>query len=173
MEQYNIRTLSERAMRYGTLLGLATIFTNLFYLLGLKLPFFSTLFLLFLIAIPFFAGRITIIYRKRERENHLRFSEAWLFLLIMFLCAAILSAIAQLIYFQFFDKGFFIEFLLEQFNTLTEMETVDAALQEQLTSTAELLKALKPRDIVMQIFVTNITFAPIITFIIALFVKKK
>ena len=172
MEKYSIKELSERAMYYGTILGLVMILTNIFYLIGLKSSIFSTLFLLLFVSTPFIAGRLTVLYRKRERENCIKFAEAWLFLLIMFLCGFILSAVAQLIYFLFIDGGYFINFLLEQFGTITNTEEIDPGLKEQVATTAELLKTLGARDIVLQIFVTNIMFSPIITLLITIFVAK-
>ena len=172
MEQYSIKELSERAMYYGTILGAVMILTNIFYLAGLNSSIFSTLFLIFFLATPFVAGRLTALYRKRERENSIKFSEAWLFLLIMFMCGFILSALSQLIYFLFIDGGYFMTHILEQFATVADAEEIDPGLKEQITTTAELLKTLGVRDIVLQIFVTNIMFSPIITLLITIFVTR-
>ena len=160
-------------MRYGTLLGAAMILANICYLIGLKSSLFSVLFLALFVATPFIAGRLTVAYRKKERDNKLRFAEAWLFLLIMFLCAATLTAVAQFLYFSLLDGGYFMEFMLEQFSTLTAMEEVDPALKEQIAATAEIMKTLTPRDIVLQFFGTNLTISPIITVLIAIFVTRK
>lgn len=159
-------------MRSGAQLGGVMILTNIFYLAGLKSSLFSALFLFLFTATPFIAGRFAVIYRKRERGNRIGFTEAWLFLMIMFVCAATLTAVAQLIYFLFIDGGYFMEFLQEQFHTIATMEGVDAALKEQITTAAELLKKLTPRDLVMQFFGTNLMISPIITVLIAIFVCK-
>lgn len=173
MQEDSIKAMSERAMFYGTILGVVAIFTNIFYLIGLKSSLFSTLFITLFMATPFIAGRLAIIYRKRERENMMTLTEAWLFLMIMFVCAATLSAVAQLIYFLFIDGGYFMSVIQEQFAAIDGIEGIDAAMKEQFATTADILKSLSPRNLVLQIFGTNLLFSPIITFLIAVFVKNK
>lgn len=171
-QEENRRNMSERAMYYGTIFGAIMIFANISYILGLQSSLFSTLFLGLTIASPFIAGRLVIAYRRREQENLMTFSQAWYFLLIMYACAAILTAIAQFIYFSYIDGGYFMETILQQFTLLQETPGIDATLKEQLGSTAELLKGLGTRELVLQFFSTNIVTSPFITIIIAIFVKK-
>ena len=61
----------------------------------------------------------------------------------------------------------------EQFAAIAGIEGIDAAMKEQFATTAEILKSLSPRNLVLQIFGTNLLFSPIITFLIAVFVKNK
>lgn len=173
MEQYGKKGFMERAMFYGTLFGVIMIFTNIFYLLGLKIQFFSTLFLILMVSSPVIAGRMALIFRRRECDNRLPFAGAWSFLMIMYVCSAILTAIAQFVYFRFADNGFFMETILQQFGELLSVEELSSALKEQLQTTSEMLKMLTCRDIILQIFSTNILLSPIITVIIAIFVQKK
>ena len=173
MEQQKTIKASERAMFYGTLFGLYTIITNIAYITGLRVPFCSTLFLVLFIASPFVAGKLAATFRKREAGNRISYAQAWFFLLTMYLCSAILTAIAQFIYFLLIDNGFFMEFIQEQFAQIASMEGIDEAMKEQFAATATLLKAMSPREIIMQIFSTNIIVSPFITAIIAIFVRKK
>lgn len=173
MEQQNAKSLSERAMYYGTIFGGVMILTNIAYIIGLRVEAFSTIFLLLTAASPFIAGRLAATYRKRERNNSINFVQAWLFLVIMYICAAILTAIAQYIYFALIDNGFFMEFIQEQFSLVLETEGLDDAVKDEIRTTANLLAAMSTRDIILQIFSTNIIISPIITFIIAIFVRKK
>ena len=172
MEQENKKSLSERAMLYGTIFGAISIATNIFYLLGLSSQAFSTLFLVFAISSPIIAGYLAADYRKREQGNRMTFAQAWLFLLIMNMCAALLTAVAQFIYFTFLDNGYFMSTILQQFDLLVEADSIDTLLREELAKTAELLRSLSNRDIILQIFSTNIIISPIITFFIAIFVKR-
>lgn len=172
MEQENIRSISERAMFYGTIFGGVMIATNIFYLLGLSSQTFSILFLLLIFSSPIIAGKFALHYRKNEREDSMSFFQAWHFLTIVYICAAILTAIAQFIYFTFVDNGYFMGTILQQFDALTSMEGIDATLREELANTASLLRSLSNRDIILQIFSTNIIISPIITVFIAIFVRK-
>ena len=90
----------------------------------------------------------------------------------MYLCAALLTAIAQFIYFTFMDNGYFMSTILQQFDTFASMEDIDAALRRELTATADLLRSMGNRDIILQILFTNIIISPIITFFIAIFVRR-
>ena len=173
MEQNNAKSLSERAMYYGTIFGGVMILTNIAYIIGLRVEAFSTVFLLLTAASPFIAGRLAATYRKRERNNSMGFVQAWLFLVIMYICAAMLTAIAQYIYFALIDNGFFMQFIQEQFSLVLEAEGLDDAVKDEIRTTANLLAAMSTRDIILQIFSTNIIISPIITFIIAIFVRKK
>ena len=173
MEQNNAKSLSERAMYYGTIFGGVMILTNIAYIIGLRVEAFSTVFLLLTAASPFIAGRLAATYRKRERNNSMGFVQAWLFLVIMYICAAMLTAIAQYIYFALIDNGFFMQFIQEQFSLVLEAEGLDDAVKDEIRTTAHLLAAMSTRDIILQIFSTNIIISPIITFIIAIFVRKK
>lgn len=172
MEEKSIKSLSERAMYYGTIFGGVMIAANIFYLLGLSSSTFSTLFLLLILSSPFIAGRLAINYRKSEQDNQMTFIQAWHFLIIMYICAALLTAIAQFIYFTFMDNGYFMSTILQQFDTFASMEDIDAALRRELTATADLLRPMGNRDIILQIFFTNIIISPIITFFIAIFVRR-
>lgn len=160
-------------MYYGTIFGAIMVAANIFYLLGLSSQTFSFLFLILTISSPVIAGQLTIAYRKNERENRMSFAQAWQFLMIMYICAAILTAIAQFIYFTFMDNGYFMSTILQQFDTLAGVEGIDATLQNELTKTADLMRSLGTRDIILQIFSTNIIISPIITVFIAIFVRKK
>ena len=90
----------------------------------------------------------------------------------MYICAALLTAIAQFIYFTFMDNGYFMSTILQQFDTFASMEDIDATLRRELTATADLLRSMGNRDIVLQIFCTNVIISPIITFFIAIFVRR-
>lgn len=160
-------------MYYGTLFAAMMILTNIAYIAGLKIEEFSTLFVLLIAASPFVAGRLAVTYRKRERNNRMSFAQAWLFLIIMYFCAALLTAIAQYVYFAFIDNGFFMQFIQEQFSLVMETEGIDTTLKEELRITADLLASMSTRDIILQIFSTNILISPFITLIIAIFVRKK
>lgn len=172
MEQEKRKSVGERAMFYGTIFGGVMIATNIFYLLGLESQAFSLLFIIFILSSPIIAGKLAAYYRKSEQENQMTFTQAWTFLIIMYMCAAILTAIAQFIYFTFIDNGYFMSTILQQFDTLIAMEQIDATLRNELAKTADLMRSLSNRDIILQIFTTNIIISPIITFFIAIFVRK-
>lgn len=172
MEQENRSTLSERAMFYGTIFGGIMIASNIFYLLGLGSQTFSILFLLLTISSPIIAGKLAINYRRNECDNSMSFIQAWLFLMIMYCCAATLSAIAQFIYFTFMDNGYFMGTILQQMNAVAEIEGIDNLLREEIIKTANLLNSMSHRDVILQIFSTNIIISPIITVFIAIFVFR-
>ena len=159
-------------MYYGTIFGLIMVFANVSYILGLQSSLFSMLFLGITIASPFIAGRFAATYRRRELDDRITFVQAWFFLMVMYSCAAILTAIAQFIYFKYIDGGYFMQTILQQFDIVQNTDGIDATLKEQIEATASLLKTMGTRDIVLQFFSTNIVITPFITIIIAIFVKR-
>lgn len=171
-EKSTYNNFNREAMYCGTMLGLLWILTSAVYLAGLEDPIFSFIFLALLTASPFYAWHLAVRYRKRECNNNITLSGAWIFLIIMYICASLLSAVAQHIYFIYFDNGYLLGFMHEQLNLLQEQPGVDEATKILLAHTQELLGEITTKDIVMQLLTSNIMLSFVITFITALFVKR-
>ncbi len=164
---------NSEAMYCGTMLGIFWILTSAIYIFGLSIPFLSSLFLMLLIASPFYAGFLAIKFRKHECNNSITFVKAWIFLLIMHLCASLLLAITQYIYLIYFDHGYLFGFVQEQINLVLELPDIDDATKELMEQTSELWSKITVKEIVIQLFYSNIMITGIITPIIAFFVKRK
>ena len=163
---------SQKAMQQGTILGLYWIATAAIYILGLSNAMLSVLFLILITFSPFFAAILVAKYRKQECDNKMTFLTAWSFLIIMYVCASLLFAVAQYIYFMFIDKGFFITFLQEQISLLQQVSELDSMTIDSLKQVGELWGQMTTSDIVLQFLSSNMMIAGIITPITAIFVKR-
>lgn len=163
---------SQKAMQQGTILGLYWIAIGIIYILGLSNAVLSVLFLAMLAASPFFAAKLTARYRKQECGNTMTFIGAWSFLIIMYVCASLLFAVAQYIYFIFIDGGFFLSFLEEQINILQQIPELDAATIDAFKQIAEAWNQMTTSDIVLQFLSTNMMVTGILTPLTAIFVKR-
>lgn len=171
-ENNNNGTFSQHAMQNGTLLGLLWCVMYLSFIAGFTNIFYSFLFLALNIASPFFAGYLAIAYRKRFCENQLTYYKSLVFLFIMYVCAALLSAVMQTIYFSFFDNGYFIQTMQQMTGFLKESPEISDEMLQQLSIAIESLTQLGTKEIVINFLSSNIMNSAIITPIIALFVKR-
>lgn len=163
---------TQKAMQQGTIFGLYWIATAAIYLLGLSNASLSVLFLAMITVSPFLAGYLVVRFRKQECDNRMSFLNAWTFLVIMYICASFLFALAQYIYFAFIDGGFFISFMQEQIGALQQMPEVDSATKDALQQIITLWGQMSTADIVLQFLSSNIMIAGILTPITAIFVKR-
>lgn len=123
-------------------------------------------------ASPFIAGRLAIRYRKEELENSFTFSQAFKFLFIMYVCATLLSAATNYIYFNYIDNGSFLSQIDIIMSEAAKMQGNDAATLEQLNATRELFSKLSTSSITWEFLRNNISSCIFLPPIIALFVKK-
>lgn len=116
---------------------------------------------------------------KRLRDNVLdgmiTFSRALLYSMLVYFYAALLMAAGQFIYFQFIDQGF----MLSQYEEITntaEFNTLLAAYgikQNEMKMAIDNIAALRPIDIALQFFTTNIILGFMVSLPIAAMLKSK
>ena len=116
---------------------------------------------------------------KRFRDNVLdgviSFRRALAYCMFVYFYAALLMAAAQFIYFQFIDNGF----MLSQYEAMTktyEFRTLLNAYgirQEEMQLAMDNLAALRPVDIALQFFTTNIIIGFLVSLPIAVMMKSK
>lgn len=174
MQENNSKeAFSQYAMQYGTLLGLLWCAMYASFIAGLSNVFYSFLFLVLNIASPFFAGYLAINYRKKHCDNCISFSKAWIFLLIMYICASLFSAAIQAVYFRFFDEGYLIQSMQQITDILRNNPDITGEMSLELNKAMETFTNLETKDIIINILSSNIVNSAIITTpIIALFVRR-
>ena len=171
MEQEK-RGFAQAAMHYGTLLGILWIISFAVYVASLSIPELSLLFLILFIISPIYAGFLGIRYRKQECENKLSFLNSWAFMIITYLCASMLSAIACYIYFYYLDNGAMISAFKEQIEIYLAMD-LGEEMEQAMNNTYEILSQLTASDITIQYFTSNVFIASLLAPITSLFVFKK
>lgn len=91
------------ACQYGAIVGLCWILSFLSYMGGLTTPFLADIGLILGIASIFVAGNIIRFYHNARQE--LTFGRAWWMAIVLYLCATLLTAVVQYIYFRYVDHG--------------------------------------------------------------------
>lgn len=165
-------SLNGEAMRCGTLLGLLWIAMYASILAGFGNIIFALLFLALYCASPIYAGYLAIRTRKRELNNIMPFFQAWMFLLIMYICASLLSAVAQFIYFRFLDDGYIMQMMQQAATIMANNPEIFDTMAKDFNAAIQEYQNLDTRHIVFSMLSSNIMNGTILAPIIALFVKR-
>lgn len=160
------------AMRCGTQLGVLWIIMYASCILGFNNIFFALFFFVLYCASPFYAGYLAASYRNKECGGIISFSRSWMFVLIMYLCASLLAAIAQFIYFRFIDNGYFVEVIQNSTKIILENPEIFGNMAQELETAINNFQAMKTHDIVFSMLSSNMMNGTILAPIIAMFVKR-
>ena len=166
----------ESAMRDGTVLALLWIVTFTLSTVMLKsvnndygiVASLGTMALTMMS--PFVVYKLSLKHRNNERNGTMTYSEAWLYIFIMYLCAIILSSIAQYIFYAYIDPDIFAGVIPEFENLATN--GLDAESIKIFTGTFEMLDKMSAGEIVLSQMSGHITRTIILTSLIALAIKK-
>lgn len=114
-------------------------------------------------------------FRDFVRGGSISFRRGYAYGVSVFFYAALLMAAAQLVYFQFMDHGF----LSAQYEAMAVTPEFKAMLQfygfrdDEMRMLIENLNALRPVDIALQFFTTNIILGAVISLPMAAMMKRE
>ena len=168
----------ESAMRDGTVLALLWIVTFTLSTVMLKsvnndysiVASLGTMALTMMS--PFVVYKLSLKHRNNERNGTMTYSEAWLYIFTMYLCAIILSSIAQYIFYAYIDPDIFAG-VIPEFEKLAITNGLDAGSIKIFTGTFEMLDKMSAGEIVLSQMSGHITRTIVLTSLIALAIKKK
>lgn len=164
------------ASRYGAIVGLCWILSFLSYMGGLTTPFLADIGLILGIASVFVAGNIIRYYHNACQS--LTFGKAWWMAITLYLCATLLTAIVQYIYFEYMDHGTLAQ-TYEQLLTAPEYQEL---LQQMLPQTSDtnliqdmisLLYSITPIQMTFQLLVYNLFLGLFLSLPTALLGRRK
>lgn len=173
VEAYN--QLKAYARIDGAKLGLFWVISFALFVANFAYPICGTFWMMTMIATPFVIGIYTNRFATKVLDGNISYRRAYAYSAYTSFYAALILALAQWGYFQFFDHGYVIGNYL---NILTD-PNVSKALEgmgykgEQMQEIVEQLKALRPIDISLQILWTNVMASLIISLTTALFASSK
>ena len=166
-------SLQRYAMVFGTYMGVFWIFKFIFLPLGFTNGLFNLVFTVLTIAVPFMGYRFARIFRDKACGGTISFLQSWLFMVFMYMFAALLTAVAHYIYFRFLDNGFIVDqvtILMNNFHTdIPQMN----AYVEQVKQTLDVIRALTPIEITMQLLSQNFLYCSVLALVTAPFVMKR
>ena len=166
------KTFNNEAMRSGTLLGLLWIAMYAAAVGGMSNPSYLPFFMILFIASPFYAAYLAKCFRKKYCNNTMSFSQAWLFVLMEYLCASLLSAIVIFVYLKFFDSTVLTDTMGKMIQIIEQEPQIYGKSATQFKEAFEIYSSLSIRDIVLNITTSNLMNGTIIAIIIALFIKR-
>lgn len=171
-ENIGRKVFNNEAMRSGTLLGLLWIVIYAVALGAFSNPAYSLLFMILNIASPFYAGYLAVRFRKNVCGGALKFVEAWLYVLIEYLCASLLVAVVIFVYLRFVNSTVVADAMNNMVEVIKTDQQVYTAMGEELIKAVEVYTKMSVKDIVFNITTSNLMNGTILAPIIALFVKR-
>ena len=168
------KSLQEHAMRFGTAMGIFWIFKFIFLPLGFSMPFLQLLFIILTCFVPFLGYRYTRTYRDKYCGGEINFTRAYIFTIFMYFFAALLTSAGHFIYFNFIDNGFITDTYISQLETLKSNVTGDMETSvDQLIDTFNIVAALSPIQLTLQLIFQNIFYGSLLAIPTALLVMKR
>lgn len=167
-------SIQKYAMRMGTYMGVYWIAKFALFPLGLANPFVLLLFFAATIAVPFIGYFFAKSYRDKVCGGETTVLKSWMFLILMYMFSALLTAVAHYTYFRFIDNGYITETYSAFLDTAPKvLEGGLSTYIEQAKASMDIFRSMSAIEITMQLFASNILNCCIISLIIALFVRKK
>ena len=160
-------------MIFGTYMGVFWILKFTLVPLGMTSPFLLLLFICLTLCVPFMGYYYTKIYRDKVCGGTIGFLHAWVFDIFMYVCAALLTAVAHYVYFRFIDQGFMLDTFRQQSMQMTGNILMSP---EQMKTYIDTMGTLTPTDITLSMVSSNIYYCALLsipTALIAMRRKKK
>lgn len=167
--------LQRYAMQMGTYMGIYWVLKFTLYPLGLATaPFLLVLFVGLTLGVPFLGYYYTRLYRNKVCGGYIRFSQAWIFALFIYLFASLFTAVAHYIYFAYIDNGFIVNTGLQ---TLTDASNSEVSYMgayiDQIREMFELIRAMTPTEITLRLLSQNVFYGSLLAIPTALFVMRR
>ena len=166
-KRYNMQ---QYAMIFGTYMGVFWILKFTLVPLGMTSPFLLLLFICLTLCVPFMGYYYTKIYRDKVCGGTIGFLHAWVFDIFMYVCAALLTAVAHYVYFRFIDQGFMLDTLRQQSMQMTGNILMSP---EQMKTYIDTMVTLTPTDITLSMVSSNIYYCALLSIPTALIAMRK
>lgn len=160
-------------MHFGTYMGIYWIAKFTLFPLGFTNPFFKFLFIGLTLGVPFMGYRYARMYRDKACEGEMSFLSAWLFMIFMYMFAALLTAVAHYIYFRFIDNGFIAEQMTANIELFpTELPNMKEFV-DLMNATIETMNRMSPIELTMQLLSSNFLACSFLSLITAPFLVRR
>ena len=160
-------------MRYGTLMGIFWTLKFVLFPMGMQSPLLLMAFFLLTLIVPVAGFFLVRQYRDRECGGVLSFSRAFLFTSFMYLFAALFATIAHYVYFRYIDGGLIVNTYQDMLTQMEAIATADMkASLDQFQQALDIIAALSPLEISIQLITQNVFYCTLIALPTALLVKR-
>jgi hypothetical protein len=167
------KNFQEAAMRYGTVMGIFWTLKFVLFPMGMQSPLLLMAFFLLTLIVPVAGFFLVRQYRDRECGGVLSFSRAFLFTSFMYLFAALFATIAHYVYFRYIDGGLIVNTYQDMITQMEAIATADMkASLDQFQQALDIIAALSPLEISIQLITQNVFYCTLIALPTALLVKR-
>lgn len=130
----NKNLLLKGATTYGFVMGIYWVIKYLFVIFSSKVPGLSLVYLLLTLGVPFIAYYLTKRYRD-DIGGSISFFHAWRFGILLYFFAALIVAVEQFLFFQFFLPP---DFMYQAANQLIDMVKDSPAASQIVQAVSQL-----------------------------------
>lgn len=158
--------IMKSAMRSGLFLG---ILFSLNFLMSIPSGFITRFLTYVIIGVIIVATyRLTIQFRENELGGYINYGRAFLFILLSFFYAALISSLVKFVYFQFINPDYLSNLFNESMLMMEKMGLpIDSSVEESME------KLLKPASFALQYIWVNMLAGAFVGLIMSAFVKKE
>ena len=177
MTDNNKRSTMESAMRDGTILGMLWIVTFSVSIVMLKTMFNNGGLLVSLAVVvlsassPFLAYKLAVKHRNNERGGTISYGEAWMHIATMYVCAILLSSLAQFVFYAYIDPHIFGN-MIPLFEKFAIENNIDASSINLFTELFANMEKMSAGNIVLSQASGHITRDILLTSLLAIAVKN-
>lgn len=158
----------------GALLSVLLVLFFASYIGGFTSPIYGLFSMGIAVVIPFFVARRLRKFRDEDLEGIISFLRAWAYVILVFFYAGILFAIAQCIYFAYFDNGYMLQSLTEAMNTPEATAMIaQYNMGDAMNESLHLMQSMRPIDIALNSLTFLITIGIVLGMPIAAFMQRK
>ena len=170
MDEQQLQSYSPRqyAMNYGVVLGVYYMLKFILFPLAFRSGVAALLFIILTICVPVVAHRLTKHCRQYAYGGVMNVGQVWSFLLWLFFFASLLVAAEHYVYFAYIDHGRLAESYATALATYDQLMSSmgmvpDAETSDMLHQSCDMLAAMRPIEMVMNMFVNNLFWGCILT----------
>ncbi|MCR4604332.1 MAG: DUF4199 domain-containing protein [Prevotella sp.] len=143
------------------------------YIVGLRQPVLGMVGTILALVTPFYVYRLLRQFRDGALDGVISFGRSWVFVVFLFFYASLLFAIAQFVYFNWMDNGYFAETMMQMFSDPASMAAIkQMGMTDTLNEAMAEFNAMRPIDMVLNILTSNMLIGCIIGLPIAAIVKR-
>lgn len=169
----------ERTLRDGTILG--CLWTLTFTVSTITLRFITTdqtvgfistfLLLVLTIASPVLAYHLAKKHWSMAKRESATFGNIWIYIITMYLCAILLSALAKYIYLEFCDPSLFQD-VISDFSSVRFTGDEEGLITKSVTEQFRLLDEMPTGDLVLSQAVSHLTTDILVTTFLAFIIYR-
>jgi hypothetical protein len=161
------------ARQDGALLALLWVAAFLLYLMGVTNGALGLAAVMLMLYTPIFVGGRLGKFRDYGREGLISFRRCYVYTVLVFFYGGVLFAVAQYLYFAFFDNGF----LLSQMSRMVSTDEARQMLQQygmtqMVEESLEEMATIRPIDYALNMLTVNISLGFILGVPISLVMKN-